>query len=77
MGHAGAIISGGKGTAAEKIRVMEACGIRVAPTPADIGDTLVEALKEHGILEKCITVKLILTLYILSMVCLKVSNLPC
>ncbi len=57
MGHAGAIISGGKGTAAEKIRVMEACGIRVAPTPADIGDTLVEALKEHGILEKCITVK--------------------
>lgn len=57
MGHAGAIISGGKGTAAEKIRVMEACGIRVAPTPADIGVTLVEALKEHGILEKCITVK--------------------
>jgi succinyl-CoA synthetase alpha subunit len=57
MGHAGAIISGGKGTAAEKIRVMEACGIRVAKTPAEIGSTLVEVLKEHGILEKCITVK--------------------
>jgi succinyl-CoA synthetase alpha subunit len=55
MGHAGAIISGGKGTAAEKIATMEACGIRVAPTPSDMGATLVEALKAHGLLEKCTT----------------------
>lgn len=44
MGHAGAIISGGKGTAAEKVRVLEECGIRVAATPADMGTTMKEAL---------------------------------
>ncbi|WP_134686184.1 succinate--CoA ligase subunit alpha [Brevibacillus migulae] len=55
MGHAGAIISGGKGTAAEKIKKMEECGIRVAKTPAVIGETLVEVLKEKGMLEKVIT----------------------
>jgi len=55
MGHAGAIISGGKGTAAEKIAKLEACGVRVAPTPAEIGATLVSVLEERGLLEKCIT----------------------
>ncbi|CAM3355485.1 succinate--CoA ligase subunit alpha [Marinicrinis lubricantis] len=55
MGHAGAIISGGKGTAAEKIKVMEACGIRVAPTPSEMGSTLVSVLEEKGLLDQCIT----------------------
>jgi succinyl-CoA synthetase alpha subunit len=44
MGHAGAIISGGKGTAAEKIRVLKASGIHVAESPAEIGITVKKAL---------------------------------
>jgi succinyl-CoA synthetase alpha subunit len=44
MGHAGAIISGGSGTAAEKIRAMEGAGIRVSKSPADIGETLRAAI---------------------------------
>ncbi|RUS46385.1 succinate--CoA ligase subunit alpha [Cohnella sp. AR92] len=53
MGHAGAIISGGKGTAAEKIAKLEECGIRVSPTPSEMGSTLVSVLEERGLLEKC------------------------
>lgn len=53
MGHAGAIISGGKGTAAEKIAALRKNGIRVAETPAVIGETLIEVLKERRMLEKC------------------------
>lgn len=55
MGHAGAIISGGKGTAKEKISVLEACGIKVAPTPSEMGSTLVSVLEEKGILNLCTT----------------------
>lgn len=55
MGHAGAIISGGKGTAKEKIAKMEECGIKVAPTPSEMGSTLVDVLKERGLLDKCLT----------------------
>ena len=57
MGHAGAIISGGKGTAAEKIKKLESCGIKVAKSPADIGETLVSVLKEHELLAACETAK--------------------
>ena len=45
MGHAGAIISGGKGTATEKISVMEECGIKVTRNPADMGKLMKSVLK--------------------------------
>lgn len=44
MGHAGAIISGGKGTAQEKLEVMESCGIRITHNPAEMGKLLKSAL---------------------------------
>ena len=45
MGHAGAIISGGKGTAAEKLAVMEECGIKVTKNPAEMGKLLKSVLR--------------------------------
>lgn len=45
MGHAGAIITGGKGRAEDKIRVLNSCGVLVAPSPTKMGETMKEALK--------------------------------
>lgn len=48
MGHAGAIISGGKGTAAEKVAALQAAGIEVAESPGDMGVAVARAIKKKG-----------------------------
>jgi succinyl-CoA synthetase alpha subunit len=48
MGHAGAIVSGGKGTAAGKIEALKAAGIAIADTPANIADTLIAQIKARS-----------------------------
>ncbi len=55
MGHAGAIIAGGKGSAADKIKALNDVGIEVAKTVAHMGDTMVDTLKKAGIYEECKT----------------------
>lgn len=58
MGHAGAIVSGGEGTAESKIEALNDAGIETAPTPSEIGETLIKRIKqEDGLYEKCLTVK--------------------
>jgi len=52
MGHAGAIISGGAGTAADKIAALKAVGVTMADTPAGIGQAMATALEEAGILQR-------------------------
>jgi succinyl-CoA synthetase alpha subunit len=49
MGHAGAIIAGGKGTAAEKMAVMRDCGITVVESPADLGSTMAKILRRTNV----------------------------
>jgi succinyl-CoA synthetase alpha subunit len=53
MGHAGAIIAGGKGTAQEKVRALEAAGAVVSESPAKLGELMEKSLADAGLLEGC------------------------
>ena len=49
MGHAGAIVSGGKGTATSKIEALERAGVKVTLNPSKLGETMLAAIKERGL----------------------------
>ncbi len=49
MGHAGAIISGGKGTAGDKIKALEGAGVTVVRSPAQMGSTMKKIFKDKGL----------------------------